>query len=179
LQLLQLGTIEPRKGQDITCAAMRLLKDQPVELTIVGRVGVIEYHKQLLASCADLPQIRLLPEVDPSQTPALIAGCDAVLVPSRDEVTPLVILEAMSAGKPVIASAIGGIPEMIVDGQTGFLFPPQDARQLADIIARLAKDLSARESVAAAAQRFVRAERTLEQYRDRFVEILTGLPAFK
>jgi glycosyltransferase involved in cell wall biosynthesis len=174
VKVLQLGSIEPRKGQDITCAAARLLKDQPVKFDIVGLVLVSEYHRQLRSSCADLPNVRFFPEVDSSQTSALIAGCDVLVVPSRDEVTPMVILEAMALGKTVVAAAVGGIPEMIVDGRSGFLFEPENAAALARIIARHANDAPTRQSIGAAAQNFVRAERTLDQYRERFAAIISA-----
>lgn len=178
MRILQLGTIEHRKGQDITCAAVRLLKDQPIQVDIVGRIGETDYHRKLLSHCADLPQVRFVPQVDPSQTEALMAGCDVLVVPSRDEVTGLVILEAMAAGKPVIAAAVGGIPEIIVDGQTGFLFKSQDSRQLAGIVARLINDEPTRRAVGTAGRNFVRASRTLEQYHEQFENILLELPGF-
>jgi len=177
MKFLQLGTIEPRKGQDITCAAFRLLKDQPIDINIVGRIGSSDYQTQLLAYCADIPHIRFFPEVDASQTAELIGQCDALVVSSRDEVTPMVILEAMAARKPVIASAVGGIPEMMVDGQSGFLYPPQNAQQLAGIIMRLVQDDPLCQAVGTAAQQFVRANRTLDLYRDKFVQILQAFPS--
>jgi glycosyltransferase involved in cell wall biosynthesis len=175
MKILQLGSIEPRKGQDIACAAIQLLQNHPLELHIVGQPLANDYYMQLRSSYANLSQIHFYPGIDLSQTPALIAQCDALVVPSRDEVTPLVILEAMAAAKPVIASAVGGIPEMIVDGQTGFLFPPENADQLAAVLARIANDDSAGRSIATAAQQFVRSQRTLTQYCDGFAKILRDI----
>jgi glycosyltransferase involved in cell wall biosynthesis len=63
------------------------------------------------------------------------------VVPSRwPDPCPLVVLEAMAAGKPVIASRIGGIPDLVADGTTGLLVPPEDASGLRASIERLLSD---------------------------------------
>jgi glycosyltransferase involved in cell wall biosynthesis len=67
----------------------------------------------------------------------LMARSDVILVPSFLEATPYVILEAMAAGKPVIASAIYGIPELIQDGVTGILTPPGDPEALTEALLRI------------------------------------------
>src|SRR5262249_38694762 len=51
---------------------------------------------------------------------------DVFMLPSREEALPLAVLEAMAAQRPVVASAVGGVPEVVVDGQTGYLFQPDD-----------------------------------------------------
>ena len=56
----------------------------------------------------------------------MLRGCDAVLVPSLAEGLPNVVMEAAAGGKPAFASAVGGIPEVIRDGETGKLLPPGD-----------------------------------------------------
>jgi glycosyltransferase involved in cell wall biosynthesis len=62
---------------------------------------------------------------------ALMALCDVVVLPSLHEGFPRVLLEAMAEGKPVVASKVGGIPELVEDGETGFLVPPSDPQSLA------------------------------------------------
>lgn len=64
----------------------------------------------------------------------ILAGCDVFVHPSLDDAFPTVLLEAMAAGLPVVASRVGGIPEIVVDGVTGTLVPPGDAQALADAI---------------------------------------------
>jgi glycosyltransferase involved in cell wall biosynthesis len=72
--------------------------------------------------------------------PAVTAAVDVAVLPSYREAQGLSILEAMALSRPVVASAVGGIPEMIEDGRTGVLVPPHDATALADGIARLLTD---------------------------------------
>jgi len=64
----------------------------------------------------------------------LLAGCDVFVHPSLDDAFPTVLLEAMAAGLPVVASRVGGIPEIVVEGVTGRLVPPGDAAALAAAI---------------------------------------------
>lgn len=74
--------------------------------------------------------------------PALLGIFDVFVLPSRFEGLPLSILEAMAAGKPVIASAVDGIPEVVIDGQTGLLIPPSDPQALANAMLWLAHNPS-------------------------------------
>jgi glycosyltransferase involved in cell wall biosynthesis len=66
-------------------------------------------------------------------------------VPSREEAFPLVILEGMLAGRPVVASAVGSIDEAVVDGSTGLLVPPDDPEALSGALATLVGDAALRE----------------------------------
>jgi glycosyltransferase involved in cell wall biosynthesis len=72
--------------------------------------------------------------------PAVTAALDVAVLPSYREAQGLSILEAMALSRPVVASAVGGIPEMIEHGRTGLLVPPHDARALAASITRLLTD---------------------------------------
>jgi glycosyltransferase involved in cell wall biosynthesis len=75
-----------------------------------------------------------------ADVPALLAGCDVFCLPSSAEGMPLVVLEAMAQGKPVVATAVGGTPELVVHGETGLLVPPGDVDALAAALAQLLAD---------------------------------------
>lgn len=72
--------------------------------------------------------------------PAVLAGCDVFCLPSSAEGLPLVVLEAMAQGKPVVATAVGGTPELVLDGETGLLVPPGDVEALRGALAQILDD---------------------------------------
>jgi glycosyltransferase involved in cell wall biosynthesis len=72
--------------------------------------------------------------------PELMRGFDVFVLPSIAEGTPVTILEAMASGLPVVASKVGGIPEVVEEGATGLLVPPSDAQARADALAIYARD---------------------------------------
>lgn len=85
---------------------------------------------------------------------AYMARMDVVVIPSIYDPFPLVTVEAMELGRPVVASAVGGIPEAVVDGRTGFLVPPRNPKALATAVSRILDDpaLAARLGEAARAR---------------------------
>jgi glycosyltransferase involved in cell wall biosynthesis len=96
--------------------------------------------------------------------PAVTAALDVAVLPSYREAQGLSILEAMALSRPVVASAVGGIPEMIEDGKTGLLVPPRDPAALAAALIRLLTDHPYADTLAKAAQ---------NQVHDRFcVELM-------
>ncbi|MEO8273777.1 MAG: glycosyltransferase family 4 protein [Chloroflexota bacterium] len=96
--------------------------------------------------------------------PAVTAALDVAVLPSYREAQGLSILEAMALSRPVVASAVGGIPEMIEDGVTGLLVPPRDPDALASAVVRLLTDHPYADTLAKAAQ---------NQVHDRFcVELM-------
>jgi glycosyltransferase involved in cell wall biosynthesis len=78
------------------------------------------------------------------------AAVDAVVLPSANEGTPVSVIEALAAGRPVVATRVGGVPDVVTDGADGFLVEVGDVAALADRLARLAADAGLRESMGAA-----------------------------
>ncbi len=99
--------------------------------------------------------------IDPRpDIPDLLAASDIFVLPSRWEGLPLAIIEAMMAGLPVVATRVGGVPELVEDGVTGFLVPPADPRALAGALQRLLSDDALRRRIGAAGR-----EKALREFR--------------
>jgi glycosyltransferase involved in cell wall biosynthesis len=110
-----------------------------------------------------------------SDVPALLAGCDVFCLPSSKEGLPLVVLEAMAQGKPVVATAVGGTPELVLDGVTGLLVPPGDARALADALGALLADPARARRLGEAGRERVLREFSADAAAERVLELYAGV----
>jgi glycosyltransferase involved in cell wall biosynthesis len=139
------GTI---KGFGVLREAVRRLDpDTPLTVDVYNS----ELARQAKGGVEDAPRLRFHENRDPWSIGDVYRDLHAVVVPSIwHENSPLVVLEALAGGRPVIASDVRGTSEHVVDGQNGILFPPGDAGALADILRRVAaqpariRDLAAR-----------------------------------
>jgi glycosyltransferase involved in cell wall biosynthesis len=108
----------------------------------------------------------------------LIAGADVMALSSLSEGLPLALLEAHALGKPIVASAVGGSPELVQDGVTGFLVPPRDPPALADAIIALLSDGALRRSFGERGQALVRdqfsAAAMVEQTERLYLELASS-----
>lgn len=136
--LLFVGHIDNRKGIDLLLRAFAELaaRNSQLRLTVVGPdKGIKESRKQLYSVDefirtyipeAVRSRIELLGPVRHSDIAALRTKCFATIIPSRYEIMPYSVLEAMSVGCPLIATAVGGIPELIKDDRNGILIPSEN-----------------------------------------------------
>lgn len=106
-----------------------------------------------------------------SDIPELLANCDLVVLPSLYEGLPVSVLEAMAAGKPVVATSVDGTDEVVEDGRTGLLVPPGDARALAAAIRRLIDDDALARRLGAASRAHVAAHFTAQTMVDRVANV--------
>ena len=104
----------------------------------------------------------------------LMGLSDVVVVPSSLDGMPLVVFEAQACGKPVVASAVGSIPFVIADGETGLLCAPGDVNGFADRILKLWRSPELRRSIGDAAGIYVRANHSAESMTERYVEAFDG-----
>jgi glycosyltransferase involved in cell wall biosynthesis len=141
--LLFVGDLVPDKGVQTLLDAYRLLENPP-PLVLAGR--------SMPESAWEVPDgVQLLGAQAHSEVLRYFRSARMVLVPSLcADACPTVVLEAMAAGRPVIAAASGGIVDLVVDGETGLLVPPGDVSALASAITSLLSDPEAAQALGAA-----------------------------
>jgi glycosyltransferase involved in cell wall biosynthesis len=144
------GRLAAGKGIETLLRAAALARD--VKLRIVG-TGPLSGELETLAAHEGLANVEFVGYRSGDDLKELVAGSTFVVVPSECyENSPLTVYEAFALGKPVIGSAIGGIPELILDGETGLLFPAGDRDALADRLRRLWADRGLAAEMGAAAR---------------------------
>jgi glycosyltransferase involved in cell wall biosynthesis len=130
--------------------------DRPALEAEIDRLGLSD-HVELLGTRDDVPE--------------LLASSDVFVLSSDSEGLPMSVLEAMAAGLPVIASAVGGVPEAVRDGETGALVPPRDSAALARALRRLVADPALRERLGDAGRRRVEEEFSLARFEREHLEL--------
>jgi glycosyltransferase involved in cell wall biosynthesis len=168
-RILFLGQLVERKGLHVLVDAFARL-DVPAELVLAGGDWSDPGYPQRITQLARERGVadRILFENHREDVGALLSTADIFALPSLSDARPRSIIEAMSLGIPVVASDTGGIPSLIVSGETGVLVPPDDAPALSAALHRLVVDAGLRRSLgdaarSSAAENF-RADRTAEEY---------------
>jgi glycosyltransferase involved in cell wall biosynthesis len=171
------GRLSPEKGFDLFVeaaaqvarahpdAGFLLCGDGPLRGALARRIGELGLTERFV-----LAGFR-------SDLHALLLGWDLAVLPSHTEGLPVAVLEALAAGVPVVATAVGGTPEVIEDGVCGFLVPPADPRALARRTAELLADDEARRRMGQSGRQRVRAKFSLEVQAEgyrRLFEWLVG-----
>ena len=150
------GRFSPEKGIDVLLEAFAMLVRQVDNVHLV-LVGDGQERSALEGQSAGLGIDGMVHFVGHSQTPGdYVAEADLLALPSRSEGIPNVVLEAMAMGKPVVATSVGGVPEIVDDGQTGRLVPPERPDLLAQGLAELLADPELRGKLASEGRRRVR-----------------------
>jgi len=176
-----IGRISPEKGQVIFVEAARLLRSHfpRMKFLICGAplFGDVSYLRRVQQLALRLPVEFLGWREDIA---AVLSDLDLLVVPSTQEGMGRVVIEAFSAGVPVVASPVGGIPEVVENAKTGFLFAPRDPQSLADCIANAIAQPERLRTIAANARRVWEREYRLELYQERITASMArvaGIPA--
>ncbi|MGR6962958.1 glycosyltransferase [Geodermatophilus sp. URMC 61] len=168
------GRLVPEKGVDVFLRAATLASavvpqarflvvgDGPLRPDLEHRAAVLG-----LADAVTFTGYR-------SDAPRLLAGLDVLAVPSRSDGSPLVVCEAMAAGVPVVASRVGGLPDLIEDGGSGLLVRPGEAEDLARALVSLLLDPEAARRLGARGRRLA-AGRSHERLVDRMTQLYAGV----
>ncbi len=167
-----LGTILPRKGQlHLVRALPGILAAVPeARLVIIGET--LDEHRQYQAKLERTAEqlgvsSRIIWAGYCPNAYEVLAALDVFVLASLEENLPMVILEAMALGLPAVATAVGGIPECIVPGQTGLLVPPANPEALAAAVVGLLADPAQRRRLGEAGRRQVQESFSLESQTTR------------
>ena len=152
------------KGPAVLLEAFNRLPRGAASLTLYGPHAAYhgdESYRARLESFLSNPDVRLAGQVGHRSAPQALSEIDVLVVPSIwPENSPLVIREAFLAGVPVVASRIGGIPEIVEDGVNGFLFGPGDVPDLHRLMLRLIETPSLLAGLSGNCPRFARSRTT-------------------
>lgn len=170
-ELLYFGRIKPYKGLDTLLEAERLLDGTcDYRLTIAGG-GEFDPDR-----VADRPNVTLHHGYVPNEQVAeLFQRCRAVVLPYQDATQSGVVPIAYSFEKPVIVTDVGGLPEVVQDGETGYLVPPESPRPLADKCRTLLSDRDLAETLGRQGHSFARRRMNWDDIADDLLEIYREL----
>ncbi|MFO0736239.1 MAG: glycosyltransferase family 4 protein [Labilithrix sp.] len=169
LRLVALGRLDPRKGLDLAIEALTRVPN--VELEIVGDGSERARLERLARPLGDRVRFAgYTPDVR-----GALARADAVLSSAKEEGLGIALLEAMAMGRPVIAVPVGGIPEIVDDGETGWLASTRTTAALAEVIDQASRSPAELARRGERAHAWVRADFTVATMRARYARIYEDL----
>ncbi len=153
LMLAKLGA--PKGIYDLLDAVSHLVRKHPDLKLMLGGDGEVDKVAERVRQLQLNGNVELLGWIGSERKAAELRDADVFVLPSYFEGLPMSVLEAMSAGLPVVTTPVGGIPEAVADGEHGFLVQPGDVPGLVDRLARLLEDQSLRQRMGRAGRQRV------------------------
>lgn len=182
--VVAVGRLVPKKGfHELIEAAAQVVAQLPeCRFLFVGdtKTGMDLYRQQLVDRVQALGLTGNVHFAGPrADIPEIMSAADVAVLISASDVTPesfgLVVLEALAMGTPVVATARGGIPEVLRDGEHGHLVPPNDPPALAAALLRLLQDDTRAREMGRAGQQWVREHFSCEAYADKVQAVLAAM----
>jgi glycosyltransferase involved in cell wall biosynthesis len=165
-----LGRLSPDKGgQDDLLRAVKGLVSGgcDVRLLVVGDGPLRPRLEQLTAELGIGERVLFAGQRSGPEVPRLLGAMDIFVLPSHKEALPIALLEAMATGLPVVATRVGGVPEIVEDGENGILVPPAAPEAIEGALRTLARDTAMAERLGRAARAHIEAEFTLDRMTRR------------
>lgn len=179
LRFLLLASVEPRKGQDVFVKALTKLPAQvrqAAHFEIAGRTLDPDFWPPIAPLAEKLENLSVTGAVTHADALAKLKEADVIVSPSRDEAMPTVtILEAMSLGKAIVASNVGGAAEAFVDGENAMLVRPEGADELAAAIKRLVEKPALVSELGRKARETYERNFTIERFGPEFFELIRSV----
>jgi len=138
----------------------------------VGRVLIPDYYNELERNTAKLKNVYWVGEVSHDEALQYISDSDVVVCASRDDPSPLCVLEAMAFGKGIVSTNVGVMPEIIEQEVSGIIVDVDDYRAIAKSLTRLYHDRDLLQRMGTAARRKFEEYLTLERYGDDIIEVI-------
>jgi glycosyltransferase involved in cell wall biosynthesis len=185
-RLLYAGTIDERKNVLDLLRAVAIVRQQipSVRLRVAGRATSLPYEQEVRRFVAKeglAPNVEFLGLLDKEQLLQEYAHCSVVVLASRQETMPMTVIEAMAAGKPVVGTRVGGVPELVEDGDSGYTVAPGDVEGLSRHILGLLNSVALRQRLGQRARQLAerfRLETIAAQYRQLYYQVAgRALPA--
>ncbi len=166
--LISVGRLQWPKDFITFAGALRRLPRESFEALVVGDGPDREKIAETANGVLELAGNR-------DDVPELLAVSDAFVLSTTSEGLPLAVLEAMAAGLPVVASAVGGVPELVADGETGFLVPSRDEEALGEALGKLIADPDLRRRMGSAGRARAEAEFDLPAFQQAHLDLYERL----
>ena len=162
------------KGVDLLLRAFRAVSPEHPEysLRIVGYLPEREQHRALFEGNS---RIEFAGPVMPDEVIEQMRACSLLVLPSRSEGMPRVLIEAMASGRPIIASRVGGIPYYVTHGETGLLFDREDVETLAKLLRDVLADGNRRRDMAERGMRYANTQLSDARYVEGMRRLITGV----
>lgn len=139
-RLLTVARLHPVKGLDVMLHSLATLRDLDWQWTVVGDGGECDALAALSKQLGVADRVRLAGARAHHELPAVYRDADVFVLPSRSEGLPVVLMEAMASGLPIVATTVGGVGEIVAEGASGHLVAPDDPAALASALRQVMSD---------------------------------------
>ncbi|MDQ6861864.1 MAG: glycosyltransferase, partial [Verrucomicrobiota bacterium] len=175
LSFLLLGSIEHRKGTEIFLEVVRLLAreiSEQARFDIVGRPHDPALTEKVRSAADEIPNLTYHGGVSPEEALAFVRAADVVVCASWDETGPLMLIEALAFGKPIVSTKVGAVSEHVKDEGVGVFVEPGNARELAAAIGRMVQEREQLAAIGARAREAYERFFTFQRFGEGFEALL-------